>query len=263
MVAITCIIALLALAFAADSATIHVDWSGGGDYTSIQPALTAALGGDTILIVPGTYTGEDNRNLTLGPSKDLVIESESGLSTVTVDCQGQDRAFYLHSSGQSRDTVIRGLLFRNGYTDNYNGGGIILSGVDPIIEYCIFHGMEFRHDVHLACVVAFHEGPALAVDANLDFSSLTYSCSTETREGTSRAATTPPSWVTRSSAATTRTTSRSATNARVCAEQSMDQTHGIRGCGLLRPLRLRGHGDKLGPHQVSLSLGSTRAPHTH
>lgn len=149
MVAITCIIALLALAFAADSATIHVDWSGGGDYTSIQPALTAALGGDTILIVPGTYTGEDNRNLTLGPSKDLVIESESGLSTVTVDCQGQDRAFYLHSSGQSRDTVIRGLLFRNGYTDNYNGGGIILSGVDPIIEYCIFHGMEFRHDVHL------------------------------------------------------------------------------------------------------------------
>lgn len=27
-----------------------------------------------------------------------------------------------------------------------------------------------------ACVVAFHEGPALAVDANLDFSSLTYSC---------------------------------------------------------------------------------------
>ena len=46
---------------AADSATIRVDWSGGGD---------------TILIAPGTYTGEDNRNLTLGPSKDLVIEND-------------------------------------------------------------------------------------------------------------------------------------------------------------------------------------------
>lgn len=138
-----------------------------------------------------------------------MIESESGLSTVTIDCQGQDRAFYLHSSGQSRDTVIRGLVFRSGYTDNYNGGAIILSGVDPIVEYCILEDCVASHN---AGAVAFREGPALAVHANLGFSSLTYSCFYGNPGGDFSGSHEPPSWVTRSSAATTRTTSRSATN---------------------------------------------------
>ncbi len=144
--------AVLATAAPVEAAIILVDWAGGGDYTAIQPALEAAANSDTVQIAPGTYTGADNRNLTFGPGKNLVIESEGGLGTVTIDCQGQDRAFYLHSTGQSRNTVIRGLVFRNGYTDNYNGGAIILSGTDPVIEYCIFEDC-----------VASHNGGAISV----------------------------------------------------------------------------------------------------
>lgn len=35
-------------------------------YTTIQAALTAAAGGDTIIVRDGTYTGADNRDLDFG-----------------------------------------------------------------------------------------------------------------------------------------------------------------------------------------------------
>lgn len=36
------------------------------DYATIQGAMNAAADGDTVVVGPGTYTGEDNRNLDSG-----------------------------------------------------------------------------------------------------------------------------------------------------------------------------------------------------
>ena len=48
-------------AAATTAATIVVDIGGGGDHTAIDPAISAASEGDTILVMPGTYTGLDNK----------------------------------------------------------------------------------------------------------------------------------------------------------------------------------------------------------
>jgi hypothetical protein len=49
-------IALLCLALSASAAVRYVSAYGGGQYTTLIAACTAAASGDTILIGPGTYT---------------------------------------------------------------------------------------------------------------------------------------------------------------------------------------------------------------
>lgn len=54
---LTACIALFALAGAVRGDVIVVDAAGGGAFTQIQPAVDAALEGDTILVKPGGYSG--------------------------------------------------------------------------------------------------------------------------------------------------------------------------------------------------------------
>jgi predicted outer membrane repeat protein len=132
--------------------TITVDWAGGGDYLTIQEGIDAAGNDDVVAIAPGTYTGAGNRGLTWY-SKNLTIEAESGLGTVTIDGGGVDRAFYLHSTGVDTTTVIRNLIIENGYSGDYSeGGGIIVYNTSPVIDNCIFRDC-----------VAYWNGGAIAV----------------------------------------------------------------------------------------------------
>ncbi|MDD5093567.1 MAG: PKD domain-containing protein [Dehalococcoidia bacterium] len=58
--------------------TWYVDDSGGADFMTIQAAVTAASGGDTIIVRDGTY----NENVVV--DKNLAIQSESGAASTTV-----------------------------------------------------------------------------------------------------------------------------------------------------------------------------------
>src|SRR5688572_7456427 len=49
--------AVLCLCTAARSDVVYVDASGSGQYTTIQPAVDAAVDGDVILVRSGTYPG--------------------------------------------------------------------------------------------------------------------------------------------------------------------------------------------------------------
>jgi len=144
-----------------DADTIRVDNAGGGDYLTIQEALDAADDGDQILIAPGTYTGPQNRDLTFGNNEDVVVESEFGLPTVAIDCQGMGRAFYMHNTGQDSTTVIRGLLIVDGYTDDYNGGAIKIYNTDPVIEDCIFQDCSASHNAGAVYISYTGQGTAL------------------------------------------------------------------------------------------------------
>jgi hypothetical protein len=127
-------------------ATIHyVDVNGGGDYTAIQPAIDAAAGCDTVVVAPGTYTGSLNRNLGFGP-KNLVVVAMNGRESPIIDCEGQDRAFFFNYTGQDTISVIQGFTIRNGYTTDYNGGGIIVGGCGVTIKDCIFENCEASHN---------------------------------------------------------------------------------------------------------------------
>jgi len=92
--------------------TLVVDAAGSGDYLTIQAGLDAAASGDTVLVHPGTYTGEFNRALDF-QGKALLLTSSAGATETIIDCQGADRAFFFHS-GEDSASVVHDLAVVNG-----------------------------------------------------------------------------------------------------------------------------------------------------
>ena len=108
-----------------------------GDLPDIESAIYLAGFGDTILLAPGTYTGEQNKGLDF-KGKEITLTSETGYEYCVLDCQNSDRALYLHS-GESPNTVISGITIRNGRVgDNSLGGGIHCENSSPTILNCRF-----------------------------------------------------------------------------------------------------------------------------
>jgi predicted outer membrane repeat protein len=127
--------ALAATAFSA-SATTHVVDQSAGPYTTIGPAITAASNGDTVLIMPGVYTGAGNTNLDTA-GKNITVQG-SGATSTFIDCEAMGpstRGFYIHS-GEDTTTVISDLCVLRGYSPN--GGGIYCQNASPKIVGCIF-----------------------------------------------------------------------------------------------------------------------------
>ena len=117
------------------SAVTHVVDQSSGPYTTIAPAIVAAANGDTVLIMPGTYTGAGNTNLDTA-GKSISVQG-SGISTV-IDCEAvgpSTRGFYVHS-GEDTTTVISDLCVFRGYSPN--GGGIYCQNASPKIVGCTF-----------------------------------------------------------------------------------------------------------------------------
>ena len=108
--------------------------------TTIQEAIDAAEEGDTVLVDPGTYTGEGNRDLNFR-GKNIVLISDCGPENTVIDCEELGRGFYLYS-GESETAVIAGFTVKNGYSDN-RGASIYISNSTPLITSCfIFFGFS-------------------------------------------------------------------------------------------------------------------------
>ncbi len=119
-------------------------------YLTIQSAIDAAEIGDTVIISPGTYTGEGNRDIDF-KGKAITVRSTdpynaSLVAATIVDCQGSEdelhRAFQFHS-GEGPESVLAGLtitnacMIRNG--GGPHGGAMHLSnGSSPTITHCVF-----------------------------------------------------------------------------------------------------------------------------
>ncbi|PWB74372.1 hypothetical protein C3F09_04035 [candidate division GN15 bacterium] len=106
-------ISTFVIVVSANAVTIHVP----ADQPTIQAGINAAVNGDTVLVAPGTYIGDQNRDIDfLG--KRIALISESGASATTIDCDGSaispHRAFYLHS-GEDSTALIQGFTITNAY----------------------------------------------------------------------------------------------------------------------------------------------------
>lgn len=100
------------------------------DYPTMQLAINAAAGGDTILVAPGTYAES-----ILIDGKDLTILSSGGPIVTTIDGSALPMSVVIfQSSGLLPDCTMEGFTITGG--DSVIGGGV-LSDVNLTLTNCI------------------------------------------------------------------------------------------------------------------------------
>ena len=123
--------------------TIYVDDDGPADFNNIQAAIDAAVNGGVVVVTPGTYTGDGNRDIDFH-GKAITVRSvdpndPNTVAATIIDCNGtveeKHCAFYFHS-GEDCNSVLCGLAITNGYADY--GGAIYCVSSSPTITNCTF-----------------------------------------------------------------------------------------------------------------------------
>ncbi|MHC4085452.1 MAG: choice-of-anchor Q domain-containing protein [Planctomycetota bacterium] len=163
---------ILFLSTTAYPKTIYVDDDGPADFDNIQAAIDDSSHGDTIIVSPGTYTGDGNRDINYN-DKAITIRSEDPndpniVAATIIDCNGTEdqphRGFFFHT-GEEANSVLAGLTITNGYADY--GGGIYCEGSRPTITNCNIVGNEALLNWlssgggGISCRFCFLKGPSL------------------------------------------------------------------------------------------------------
>lgn len=107
---------------------ILVKLDGTGDFTNISQAVQAAEQSASIFIFgPGTYTGENNKNISWnGNEKHLYIR---GANNPVIDCENDGRVFTVNNG--TEEDIIQDLTIINTNTNYCHGGAIKLNNGSP------------------------------------------------------------------------------------------------------------------------------------
>ncbi|MHC4742289.1 MAG: right-handed parallel beta-helix repeat-containing protein, partial [Planctomycetota bacterium] len=119
-------------------------------YPTIQAAIDWAESGDTVIIAPGIYTGEGNRDIDfLGKAITVRSTAPSDSSVVgatVIDCEGLPDDLhrgFIFKNGEDANSIVSGLAIKGGYADY--GGAIYCEGsAGPSIKYCTIAGNTAR-----------------------------------------------------------------------------------------------------------------------
>lgn len=157
---------------AAGAATIHVP----GDQPTIQAGVDAAAAGDTVLLDPGLYFGDGNRDIDFA-GKNLVVRSrDDDPATCIIVCQGHQydpHRGFVFRSGETAQSRVQGLTIRDGWGLAVGGdvvtggGGAILceNGSSPVIANCRL--TQCVSEYHGGALAAHEAGPTL-LDCRID-----------------------------------------------------------------------------------------------
>jgi hypothetical protein len=132
--------------------TIYVNDDTVGNYPTIQAAIDAANDGDTVILQPGTYTGDGNRDIDF-KGKAITVRSTDPndmniVEATVIDCNASEadrHRGFIFDSNEGPDSLLDGLTITNGYAPDVKdrsyfysfGGGILCRGASPIISNCI------------------------------------------------------------------------------------------------------------------------------
>jgi hypothetical protein len=114
-------------------------------FDAIQEGINAAFDGDTVIVLPGRYTGAGNRDIDF-KAKAITVKgidpNDPRLVAATViDSAGSEadphRGFYFHS-GEGPDSLLMGLTITGGCADN--GGAVFCYLSSPTVTGCTFSG---------------------------------------------------------------------------------------------------------------------------
>ena len=111
----------------------------GGDFTTIQSCVDAAVTGDTCRVNPGTYA----ENIDFA-GKNITLVSTAGPEVTVIDGGGSGSVVTIENA-ETQDAVLDGFTITNGYS--YSGGGIICRDSSPRIENCLIAGNTADDDV--------------------------------------------------------------------------------------------------------------------
>ncbi|MBW8038826.1 MAG: hypothetical protein FVQ85_02370 [Planctomycetes bacterium] len=140
-IAISLFSLILLFSTTAHAKIFYVDDDGPTDFDNIQAAIDDSNHGDTIIVSPGTYTGDGNRDINYN-GKAITVRSEDPndpniVVATIIDCNGTEdqphRGFFFNA-GEEANSVLAGLTITNGYA--YYGGGIYCEASRPTITNC-------------------------------------------------------------------------------------------------------------------------------
>jgi predicted outer membrane repeat protein len=129
--------------------TLYVDSSGVSPYRTIGAAVEASQSGDTIVIMPGTYRGADNTNITIEDKVLTICSSDPNdpdvAAATVIDCSATVaefcRAFFVTSTESRANVTFAGLTMVNGI-DAFEGGIVLGYEADLALINCTIYGSE-------------------------------------------------------------------------------------------------------------------------
>ncbi|MHC4753409.1 MAG: right-handed parallel beta-helix repeat-containing protein, partial [Planctomycetota bacterium] len=145
-------------------------WLVPDQYDTIQAAIDDCNDGDVVIVAPGTYTGNGNRDIDF-KGKAMTVRSADPndhvvIASTIIDCQGYGRGFTFES-GEKADSILEGITIINGKAEY--GGGILVSNSSPTISRCtISNCSEVDPLYHVGGGICIFGGDPLITDCTIN-----------------------------------------------------------------------------------------------
>jgi hypothetical protein len=125
-----------------------------GPKKRIQPAINTTVSGDAVVVAPGIYKGEGNRDLSFG-GREITLLSNAGPQATVIDCEADssdEHRGLTVSAGEGPDAVFKGFSIVNGYVaQTGSGGGIYIGDSYPTILDCKVENCYARYGGAIQC----------------------------------------------------------------------------------------------------------------